>query len=459
MESTLERTRRERDGMIEFSTRKARGSAGVAAALGIVLLTSGATQACQIPVFRYALERWEADPYVVTVYHKGDLSADAKALVARLHALARPSETAEDEYAEDGAGEDGAGKDGIASGLANVQIRSVDLTATAKSDAEGSRAHERLVERFGDPGLPALALEPPDLHRWRDPVWFGSLNESNVETLVDSPARREIVERLLAGDSVVWLLLESGNPSADDKAFAVLEETLKLLENELSLPDLEDIVGDEEYQPDVAIELKLKFSALRVSRQSPQERIFVELIQAVEADLHEFAKVPIAIPIFGRGRALWGLTGEGVHPDPIGKACSLLISACSCTVKSKNPGVDLVFAVDWNGRVKGDAAPASALPELPALAAAVGESSVGPEASLRARTPEDGSGEVSVSPSGAPSGAAPETSKRSPETGVPPSLSRSDREGGFLVPLVVVFAGALAIVLVGSFFLLRSREG
>ena len=30
--------------------------------------------ACQIPVFRYALERWQATPYEVVIFHRGPLS-------------------------------------------------------------------------------------------------------------------------------------------------------------------------------------------------------------------------------------------------------------------------------------------------------------------------------------------------------------------------------------------------
>ena len=29
---------------------------------------------CQIPVFRYALERWPSDPYELVIFHRGPLS-------------------------------------------------------------------------------------------------------------------------------------------------------------------------------------------------------------------------------------------------------------------------------------------------------------------------------------------------------------------------------------------------
>ena len=51
--------------------------AGFFAAIGFFLLTmSNAVLACQIPVFRYALERWQPDPYEVVVIHRGSLSPE-----------------------------------------------------------------------------------------------------------------------------------------------------------------------------------------------------------------------------------------------------------------------------------------------------------------------------------------------------------------------------------------------
>ena len=43
--------------------------------LGLAFLPQP-TIACTIPVFRYALERWELDTFDVLIYHKGPLSAE-----------------------------------------------------------------------------------------------------------------------------------------------------------------------------------------------------------------------------------------------------------------------------------------------------------------------------------------------------------------------------------------------
>ena len=40
--------------------------------------------ACNVPVFRYALERWEADPYEMVVFHREPLTAEQQALLAEM---------------------------------------------------------------------------------------------------------------------------------------------------------------------------------------------------------------------------------------------------------------------------------------------------------------------------------------------------------------------------------------
>ena len=44
----------------------------------------GAVLACSVPVFRYALERWQSDNYAVVVFHKGALSDENRKLLASM---------------------------------------------------------------------------------------------------------------------------------------------------------------------------------------------------------------------------------------------------------------------------------------------------------------------------------------------------------------------------------------
>jgi hypothetical protein len=92
--------------------------------------------------------------------------------------------------------------------------------------------------------------------------------------------------------------------------------------------------------------LKLAFSLLRVSRSDPAERWLVRMLLASEPDLAT-TKGPLVFPVFGRGRALYALAGDGITDANLTKAADFLTAACSCKVKAANPGTDLLIAADW----------------------------------------------------------------------------------------------------------------
>ena len=54
------------------------------AALVTAALWTFAAPACNVPVCRYALERWEADPYDIIVFQREPLTVQQQALVERL---------------------------------------------------------------------------------------------------------------------------------------------------------------------------------------------------------------------------------------------------------------------------------------------------------------------------------------------------------------------------------------
>ncbi|MBM3889970.1 MAG: hypothetical protein FJ388_12715, partial [Verrucomicrobia bacterium] len=54
----------------------------VLAALAVML--GPVVFACSVPVFRYALERWQQDDYPVTIVHRGKLTAEQNKLAADL---------------------------------------------------------------------------------------------------------------------------------------------------------------------------------------------------------------------------------------------------------------------------------------------------------------------------------------------------------------------------------------
>jgi hypothetical protein len=307
--------------------------------LPILAAIIGAASACSVPVFRYALERWPADNFLAVVFHQGALTPSQAAAVRELQSLARADQAP-----------------------ANLVLRTVDLTQAP--DPALLRVWQPLAATTKLPAL--VMLYPPTLGISR-PAWQGPLTDVHAQRLIDSPARREIARRLLAGESAVWVLVESGDTKLDTPAAALLEARLRHLTSTLRLPELDpaDVVGG----ATAASREKLKpaFSVIRLSRQNPAEEVLVQTLLHTEDDLAA-ARAPIVFPVFGRGRVLPALVGAGINAEMIDEAAVFLTGACSCVVKAQNPGSDLLFAVAWDRLVQPLIKTAEELPPLPGLA-------------------------------------------------------------------------------------------
>ena len=81
-----------------------------------------------------------------------------------------------------------------------------------------------------------------------------------------------VVRRLLAGQSAVWVLLESGDAERDQAAAERLQTELRRAEAELELP-----VPEEESAEDDLEELWIEFSTVRLSRGAPGRSPFTEI--------------------------------------------------------------------------------------------------------------------------------------------------------------------------------------
>src|SRR5687767_4330208 len=150
--------------------------------LGGFLLAPRAAQACQIPVFRYALERWAAEPYEVVVFHQGPLGPEEKQLVQRLRDAEKSS--------------------------TNVTVTDADLSRPLPDSSQ--QLWKQQAERAGDAkGGWVVVRRTEEGEDDLPPAWAGRLDAANVAALLDSPARREVAKRVLAGESVVFLLVES----------------------------------------------------------------------------------------------------------------------------------------------------------------------------------------------------------------------------------------------------------
>jgi hypothetical protein len=312
----------------------------------VFLLAAVPVWACNVPVFRYALERWPADTYEVILFHRGPLAPADKALADTLlkHSEADPA-------------------------VANFTFERVDLAR--ETDKEMLKAFE---DQLGK-DLPLLVVRYPDSSRLKENLWSGKFTPANVRKLFDSPRRRELARRLLRGDSAVWILLECGDGAKDDAAEKLLQAELLKLQKTLTLPEL--TADPEDRLTGKGPELKLAFSLIRLARTDPAERLFVHTLLNLQIGLAE-AKEPMAFAVFGRGRALTPLVGGGINAEHLRGDARFLTGPCTCKVKEQNPGVDLLIVADWEApadrqplfSLPGDALPATPAPEpSPAMAA------------------------------------------------------------------------------------------
>ena len=274
------------------------------------LATWGGVSACNVPVFRFALERWRPTPYRLTLVHRGPLSDADQALATRLL-------DQQDAYA------------------ATLEVRLIDVTA------EPAEADAALVASVADDTLPALCAQYPQDLGNEAPFWKSKLSEAAVSQILDSPVRTELVSRLASGQTAVWLVLSSGDPAKDQATTTLLTQELKRLEGELELPDFED---DLDALLPGGPPVRIAFSILQVPRHG--EEALVAMLLHSEPDLAGRAD-PLVFPVFGRGRALFPLVGAGITSENITLAAEFLVGACGCEVKEQNPGFDLLLAADW----------------------------------------------------------------------------------------------------------------
>lgn len=256
----------------------------------IFLLMTGPVPACTIPVFRYALDRWETDSFHLVL--PTSVSKDAA-----LSELLRPLR---------------------ANGKANLDMVTSKDTALANAELRFSTRDQATL-------------------------WSGPLDQAALGNILDSPARRKIMEHILSGDSIVWVMADRGTPEDDSQAQR-LEKRLKFLEQVASLPIQNPNDPDSQLGPGPP--LKLKFTLLRFRSDDPAERIFAKMLAGPKA-LIDPTKTSYAAAVFGRGRVLGAWPIDDLDDTALEDASMFLVGRCSCRIKNENPGWDILMNFDW----------------------------------------------------------------------------------------------------------------
>ena len=288
---------------------------------------------CSTPVFRYAMERWMADYYDGLLIHKDEISDDNPAAVLF-----------QNEEAE----------------FLNVRLSKIDLNDEdswkhlAQQSQDSNSAPEVvtpasvLKSQLGvdiPDKLPALILWYPWMKGRAAPFWTGDFKPSIIKALIQSPKRKELAQRLTDGQTAVWIFIQSGNVDKDNAALQLLNQEL-----ESATQQLKEMMA--EYPDELGVpSFEYEFSTLTVSRSDPNEQMLLTMLLNSEPDLDEYADAPIVFPVFGRGRALFALVGEGINSDNLREAIAFITGPCGCEIKMMNPGVDLIMAVNWDASV------------------------------------------------------------------------------------------------------------
>lgn len=285
----------------------------------LILLTSTSiVAACNIPVFRFALERWRSDACELVVFSEQPLSPSDETLISELEQAST-----------------------LRGGLANLNVLRVDVNQTMDQELRdlwiATQQKTNLI-------LPAAVVRSLKGKGQAINHWHGSLQELKAASLLSSPARTKLMRRLQEGDSVVWLMIQSSDDKRNKSVRDILTTQCIQLPKSIQLPEGIGLPGSELYSE---IPLLLQFSVLEIAPDDPAEQYLVRQISGLKFDAFRNGE-PLIVPVFGRGRALEVIPANQLNADLIHELTEFLCGACSCQVKEQNPGFDLLLATDWN---------------------------------------------------------------------------------------------------------------
>ena len=287
----------------------------------LALVLTSVAWACNVPVFRYALERWKPDACEVIVFADAAFDASQHAELSKL--------------------------------AAQTETKRSNLTVTvARTDADQSPRTKELWETIRKlPGvrIPYVVVRTSVNDKQAINSWHGPLEQFKAEHLLDSPARRELAKRLLKGDSVVWVVLKSKDEARNAKIKKLLEDELKKLAKTTPFPEGLGLPGSELY---AELPLLMQFTILEIDPSDAREQFLVGLFTGFEPEAVKNDQ-PLVIPVFGRGRALEVVPADRMEVGLVGDLTRYLCGACSCQVKERNPGFDLLLQSDWERELFG----------------------------------------------------------------------------------------------------------
>ena len=285
------------------------------------------TSACSKPVFRYALEKWDVDPYLVTIVYKDKLSEEGKNVLNYYKKF----------YDEE---------------------RGIILSTYRVNDKLLPLNIRNIVSKYKKEKLPLVIVSYPPYYKNNLIVGIYPLTMDAAKLLMEAVPGREVARRIMKGDAIVFLQLDCDNEKANQAtAEKVEKELLKLDEKFNKSDENNEYIAEEEGYDNP----KIHFSLIRISRKESRNIPFITMLLNSSKDFKE-VKTPIIFPIFGRGRVLCGLYGEDINSDNIEGIADFINGSCSCEIKAQNPGFDILIPVDWLDFINDEETVANSLP-------------------------------------------------------------------------------------------------
>ena len=302
-----------------------------------LLAALSAAGACEVPVFRFALERWPSEPLALEIAADGPGGPDGEAALRHLR---------------------------------NQNPGEVPVNLTLRFTAPEIPGDPRVLMRLRSPSGNA-----PDAPPW----WQGMMTETNARDLTHSPLRAKIADEILDGTSAVWVIVSQGNPESDARAAEIVNKGIARAMQTLKLPsgviEPQDAARKMAMFPNATMDdvlrttlpLRIRFQAETLKHDDENEVILRELLAKLAPDAP--AGEALVAPVFGRGRVLPPAPAGVVGEEGVFQGCAYLCGSCACMVKQQNPGFDLPFRTDWNNRLKPhivaiDRGPTGNLPEV-----------------------------------------------------------------------------------------------
>ena len=282
------------------------------------------SRACDTPVYRYAMYRWNPAPYEIYYFHDQPVTDADSSLHELIETLSENTDAA-----------------------ANLSLIPIDVARDP--DLKTVPPDVRAFWKSGDPKpLPSYVVwAPPSRDRRQDEgvIISGELDTAMLQALTHSPARNSIAQQLETGKAGVLVLLEGKDVAETKHARDVVQEIASGISSG-QVPLASALPGEtpeegkaKSAHPQVGLHV--------IQRDDAAEQWLIRTLFAVEDGLPEIDK-PMVFPIFGRGRVLPPYIGAGITQELLVECLDFITGPCSCTVKEQNRGMDLLIAYNWD---------------------------------------------------------------------------------------------------------------